>query len=198
MVYCLCRHSVGGQKVRRLACIACATEMSQIETKDDDSIDTLDEHLYIHGMKRVDAPPDGHCIIHSWRMGLADVGTKLEHEDLLQLAVTEISDNLCFYSEFLPDEDLSSQLEEYVLLRNYQSTVVDLMVYALANATNTTCIVFSTRNGEVRTTKIEPRQGNEANHTIHVCKFGPHYDSILDKATTLDAVAGKTTVSLYN
>ena len=111
MVYCLCRHSVGGQKVRRLARLACAIEMSQIETKGDDSIDTLDEHLYIRGMKRVDALPDGHCIIHSWRMGLAKVGTKLEHEDLLQLVLTEISDNLCSYSEFLPDEDLSSQLE---------------------------------------------------------------------------------------
>lgn len=165
--------------------------MSQI---DDDSIDTLDEHLYIHGMKRVDAPPDGHCIIHSWRMGLAELGTKMEHEDLLELAVTEISDNLHFYSEFLPDEDLSSQLEAYALLHNYQSTVVDLMVYALANATNTTCIVFSTLDGEVRTTRIEPRQGNEANHTIHVCKFGPHYDAVLDMRTPPDAVAGKTTV----
>ena len=130
----------------RLACIACATEMSQIN---DNSIDTLDEHLYTHGMKRVDAPPDGHCIIHSCRMGLAEVGTKMEHEDLLQLAVTEISDNLRFYSEFLPDEDLSSQLEAYALLHNYQSTVVDLMVYALTNATNTTCnsVQYTRRRG---------------------------------------------------
>ena len=167
--------------------------MSQI---DDDSIDTLDEHLYIHGIKRVDAPPDGHCVIHRWRMGLAEVGTKMEHEELLQLAVTEISDNLHFYSEFLPGEDLSSQLEAYALVHNYQSTVVDLMVYALANATNTTCIVFSVLDGEVWTTKIEPRPGNEANHTIHVCKFGPHYDAVLDMRTPLDAVAGETTVSL--
>ena len=54
----------------------------------------------------------------------------MEHEDLLHLGVMEISKNLGFYSEFLPDEDLSSQLEAYALLHNYQSTVVDLMVYA--------------------------------------------------------------------
>ena len=67
-----------------------------------------------------------------------------------------------------------------------QSTVVDLMVYALANATQTTCIVLSSRDGEVRTTRIEPREGIDANHTIHVCKFGPHYDAVLDLSTPPD------------
>jgi len=89
-------------------------------------------------------------------MGLAQVSAKMEHEDLLHLGVMEISKNFGFYSEFLPGEDLSSQLEAYALLRNYKSTVVDLMVYALANATQTTCIVLSSRDGEVRTTRIEP------------------------------------------
>jgi len=74
----------------------------------------------------------------------------------------------------------------YALLHNYQSTVVDLMVYALANATQTTCIVLSSRDGEVWTTRIEPREGIDANHTIHVCKFGPHYDAVLDLSTPPD------------
>ena len=98
-------------------------------------------------MKRVEVPPDGHCIIHSWRMGLAAQGAKMEQEQILKLGVAEISANLGFYGEFLPDEDLKCQLEAYALLNNYQSTVVDLMVYALASATHTTCILFSARDG---------------------------------------------------
>ena len=57
-------------------------------------------------MKRVEVPPDGHCIIHSWRMGLAAQGAKMEQEQILKLGVAEISANLGFYGEFLPDEDL--------------------------------------------------------------------------------------------
>ena len=54
-------------------------------------------------------------------MGLAEVSAKMEHEDLLHLGVMEISKNLGFYREFLPDEDLSSQLEAYALLHNYHA-----------------------------------------------------------------------------
>ena len=181
-----CRHSVGGERVLTVACIACATERSLTELEYDDSVDTLDEHLHTHGMKRVEVPPDGHCIIHSWRMGLAAQGAKMEQEQILKLGVAEISENLGFYGEFLPDEDLKCQLEAYALLNNYQSTVVDLMVYALASATHTTCILFSARDGKLRTTRIEPRQGIESNHTIHVCKFGPHYDAVLDMSTPVE------------
>ena len=116
-------------------------------------------------------------------MGLAAKGAKIEQEEILKLGMAEISENLGFYGEFLPDEDLKCQLEAYALLNNYQSTVVDLMVCDLASATHTTCILFSTRDGKLQT-RIEPRQGLESNHTIHVCKFGPHYDAVLDVNTS--------------
>lgn len=108
----------------------------------------------------------------------------MEQKDLLQLCVIEITNNLAFYNEFLPNEDLSRQLEAYVLLHNYHSAVVDLMVYALANVTCTTCIILSAKQGVVRTTRIDPRQGVQSNHVIRVCKIGAHYDAVLDKSAT--------------
>lgn len=135
--------------------------------------------------------PDGHCIIHSWRLSLAEASSMMEEKDLLQLCVTEISNNLVFYSEFLPNEDLSRQLQAYVLLHNYHSAVVDLMVYALANATCTTCIILSAKHGAVRTTRIDPRQGVQSNHIIRVCKIGAHYDAVLDKSDT-PSISGTT------
>ena len=165
-IYIPCRHSVGGKKIPRMSCLACATEVSKcevLEVRNYNSI--MDEYLHSHGMKRVCVPPDGHCILHSWRLGLSEVKAKIEHEKLLHLGVTEIAENLSFYNEFLPNEDLISQLEEYAFLNHYQSTVVDLMVYSLASATCTTCIIFSAPQGVVQETVIEPREGIKSNCT---------------------------------
>lgn len=165
--------------------MACATELSKYEIEDIDmNVSILDEHLDNNGLQRIEAPPDGHCIIHSWRMATAETGADIDHKDLLHLGVTEILNNLDFYSEFLPDEDLKCQLLAYALLRNYHSSVVDLMVYALANATSTTCIVLSAKDGAVRTTQINPREGVKSKYVIRVSKIGSHYDAILDKSTT--------------
>ena len=145
----------------------------------------LDQHLHDHGLKRFQVPPDGHCIIHSWRIGLEEAGSVFNNtKDLLDCGIKDILKNLSFYKEFLPNEDLKHQLEAYALLHNYHSAVVDLMVHALANATCTTCIVLSARCGEVRTTKIDPREGKASKYIIRVCKVGPHYDAVVDKATT--------------
>ena len=123
----------GGTNIPLVSCIVCATEVSKNEAEDIIvNMRCLDEHLDSHGLKRIEVPPDGHCIIHSWRMGLKETST-----DLLHLGVTEILNNLAF----LPNEDLRRQLEAYALLHNYHSAVVDLMVHALANATSTTCVV---------------------------------------------------------
>lgn len=187
-------------RIPMVACMACATEISKSEIEDvSANLSILDEHLEIHGLKRIEVPPDGHCIIHSWRMGLAEACAKIsmKQEDLLHLGVTEITNNLPFYSEFLPDEDLSFQLEAYALLYNYHSAVVDLMVHALANATCTTCIVLSAKCGEVRTTKIDPREGVQSNCTIRVCKVGHHYDAVLAESTTPD-VSGMHYYTLKN
>jgi hypothetical protein len=116
-------------------------------------------------------------------MGLNETSSQIER-DILELGVTEILTNLDFYGEFLPGEDLRRQLEAYALLHNYHSAVVDLMVHALANATRTTCIVLSARHGQVRTTKINPREGVKSNNIIRLCKIGPHYDAVISKSST--------------
>ena len=89
------------------------------------------------------------------------------------MGVTEILNNLAFYGEFLPNEDLRRQL-----------AVVDLMVHALANAISTTCIILSAKHGLVRTTKISPREGVKSTNIIRLCKIGQHYDAVVDKSST--------------
>ena len=177
----LYRHSVGGKKVLKISCLACATEMSQIESEVYDTSD-IDAYLESNGMKRVSVPADGHCILHSWRLGLDEVNVNYEHKKLLQVAVQEISNNLYFYGEFLPNEDLLSQLEAYAIHHQYESTVVDLMVYSLASATCTTCTILSMSGGVVQRTVIKPREGIESMWSISLCKLGPHYDAVVKES----------------
>lgn len=97
--------------------MACATEMSDIY-----DTNSIDAHLQSKGMKRVSVPSDGHCILHSWRLGLDELNIKYGHKQLLQMGVEEISNNLSFYGEFLPNEDLLSQLKAYAIHQQYEST----------------------------------------------------------------------------
>ena len=136
--------------------MACGTEESKIELENSGNVITIDAYLQSQGMRRVSVPADGHCIVHSWRLGLAATNIDISSTELLRRSVDEISNNLSFFKDFLPNEDLLSQLQAYVHLHQYESTVVDLMVYGLANATLTTCVIFSEFRGVVNQTVIEP------------------------------------------
>lgn len=179
----------------KMSCLACATEMSQMENCD---AVCIDNYLQSSGMQRVSVPADGHCILHSWRIGLAEISTEMGYEQLLDAGIAEISNNLSFYSDFLPGEDLLSQLQAYSIQRDYRNTVVDLMVHSLASATCTTCVVLSAPQGVVRKTVIEPRKGIMSTATIYLCKLGMHYDAV-QKASESDVVpltTGKTSVDM--
>jgi hypothetical protein len=94
--------------------------MSQLENRD---VLIIDAYLQSNGRKRVSVPGDGHCILHSWRLALAEVDIEIGYEKLLNIGTAEISNNLHFYHDFLPGEDLVSQLEAYAVHNRYQNTV---------------------------------------------------------------------------
>ena len=139
---------------------------------------SVDAYLQSNAMKRVSVPADGHCILHSWHLALAEVSINLDYEELLKIGIAEISNNLQFYCYFLPGEDLMSQLDAYAIHHNYQNTVIDLMVHSLASATST-CTILSAPQGVVRKTVVEPREGIRSTAAINLCKLGMHYDAVL-------------------
>ena len=62
-----------------IECILCATEFSKNEIENVCSNKrVLDEHLKNHGLKRVEVQSDGHCIIHSWRLGLTEGSSNMK------------------------------------------------------------------------------------------------------------------------
>ena len=178
------------------SCMECAIEASKMVA--DANREALDQHLDSNGLKRFEVARDGHCILHSWKVGLLEAGVRCTVDDLLSGSVADIMNNILFYKEFLPNEDLEKQLQYYAVLRDYDSAVVDLMVYALANATCTTCIVLSVQSGQVNATKISPRQQESSKRTIRVCKVGNHYDAVLQCTSDVSAVAGNNNYTCGN
>ena len=179
------RHSTEDKKIQLLECLACASEESlKDEAQRSNDLSTIDHYLNELSMQRAPVPPDGHCILHSWQVSLASNGLSIELSTLKELVLCEIKSNLQFYQEFFPQQNLDEQLHEYINLRNYSSALVDMMVYALANATSTTCYIVSLQNSECRVTAIQPREGSASERSIHICKIGMHYDAVVDKDST--------------
>ena len=173
-----CRHSAGGKNLLVAECMVCACEASLMEQECNQiQAQKLEEYLDQQGLKRIPVAGDGHCIIHSWKVGLENAGVPVSHaHHLLDAAIDEIVENINFYQDFV-DGDMMEQLTEYRSLGMYQSEVVDMMLYALANATRISCDVLSVRDDRVQTISITPR-GEQPNTTIKVFKLGAHYDGV--------------------
>lgn len=135
-------------------------------------------------VKRVKA--DGHCMIHAFSLGLEEKDGQGEYSEelLLTKIEKEFSGNRQSYSKYggINDEDLKAYIKD----KKYDSGVVDLIPLAVANITNTSISILQVQNGQVKTTPIHPtsKPPEAGERTIHVYKFGDHYDAILERDET--------------
>ena len=149
--------------------------------------DEIDRKLKVLGKVRQHVPGDGHCLIYSWFKALACDSTnhiRLQGcKHLLRMGCSEIEYNLEFYSSFIhfKDIDLIKELRRYEENHDYNGDIVDLMVYALANVTETTAYILTYTGGRVVTLTVPPtRPGRNSKGLIYLCKIGCHYDPALN------------------
>ena len=142
----------------------------------------LDVHLNNWGKQRKPVPADGHCILHAFSLGLREIEDHSDYRvaSLLPKIREELLRNIEFYAPFVGNLDVVAELDSYVISKSYDSGVVDLMLYVLANATQTSILVFYPLEDNVRTLLIPPSNAT-ARRTIYISKIGQHYDAILDK-----------------
>ena len=138
--------------------------------------------------KIIRAGSDGHCMIHAWEIALNELRhkqSKLDYEQLRQLILQEFMVNRKHYSCFVPDTaDISKEVQEYLQDKSYASDVGDLVLYALANATGTSAMIYvEDGDGElVQVTCIKARN-NQSNESINLLKSNQHYDVIVLEET---------------
>ena len=133
--------------------------------------------------KVIKAPADGHCMIHAWNMALErSQGTNQpDYKHLCNLISQEFKKNINWYRKFVSDTtDIAKELQKYLQDKHYASDVGDLVLYALANSTETSAMIFK-EDGErkaVLCSSVEPSSG-QSNNLIKLLKSGQHYDVIV-------------------
>ena len=133
--------------------------------------------------KIIKTPPDGHCIIHAWNIALAKSrGTsELDHKQLCELIYQEFTKSISYYRNFVPDTtDIEKELQKYLESNDYASDVGDMVLNALANATETSATIFI-EDGEcalVQFSHVEPYI-SQSKDIINLLKSGQHYDVIV-------------------
>lgn len=111
--------------------------------------------------------------------------SKPDYKQLCKLIYQEFTKNINWYMNFVCDAtDIGTEVQKYLQDKNYACEVGDLALYALANVTETSAMIF-TEDGErkpVLSSYIEPSSG-QSNDLIKLLKSGQHYDVIVFEDT---------------
>ena len=122
-------------------------------------------------------------MMHAWNIALAKSrGTsKLDHKQLCQLIHQEFTKNISYYRNFTQDTtDIEKEVQKYLQYKNYASVVGDMVLNALANATETSATIFTEdeKCTLVQSSYVKPYSG-QIKDLINLLKSGQHYDVIV-------------------
>ena len=99
--------------------------------------------------------------------------------------VMKLKTNLSFSSDKITSgTNVSRELEEYKKEKKYNKNIVDLVIYALANCTQMTVLIYYVYDGVVKTHEIPPtREAEVPNGRVTLARIGEHYEPVLSTDT---------------
>lgn len=127
---------------------------------------------------------DGHCMIHAWKTALEKskkIQKKPFYRELCNSIYYELTNNINRYSSFVPHTtNIAQEVDMFLQHRNFASDVGDLVLHALANATEISAMVYKEDRGGnlVQSSYVEPING-QSSGLINLLKSGQHYDVII-------------------
>lgn len=140
----------------------------------------LDQELAKTNQVRIPIISDGHCIVRA--LTLESNYPLKSYIKLLHCACNEIEDNLSFYSEkIVSGTNVSRELDEYKKEKKYTKDIVDLVIYALANCTQSTVLIYYVCDSVVKRHEIPPARELEipSNRRVTLARIGEHYEAVL-------------------
>ena len=148
----------------------------------------IDNELFKYKQVRLPVPADGHCVIRAFYKSFVIEGpTEISsYTELLQDACTEIMENLSFYGDKIPAKtDIVQELYNYRVKKVYNQDIVDLVLYALANCTNSTIVIVYVHEGCVKWFEVLPaRKGIVSQRSVTLARIGEHYESVVTQKTS--------------
>ena len=123
-------------------------------------------------------------MIHAWKKAVEKsrkIRNKLSYRELCNSIYYEFTNNTNRYRSFVPHTtNIAEEVDMYLQHRNFASDVGDLVLHALANATEISAMVYKEdRQGNlVQSSYVEPING-QSYGLINLLKSGQHYDVII-------------------
>ena len=113
------------------------------------------------GRKIIKIPSNGHCLLLAIKQSLdSDFQIQREEKNIAQKIWKEIKDRLNFYCEFttLTPDQLMRDAHKYLSMKKntYTLEVVDVIVFAAANALNINIQIWENGNGFLKVLAINP------------------------------------------
>ena len=102
-----------------------------------------------------------------------------------------------YYSDKITsDTDVSYELDKYKRGKKYDQNIVDLVIYALANSTNSLVLIYYVHNGVLKTHQIPPtRNCHVPERHVTLVRLGEHYEAVLNADTFKHNVENTVTIS---
>ena len=148
----------------------------------------IDNELSKYKQVRLPVPADGRCIIRAFYKSFIIEGpTEISsYTELLQDACAEIMENLSFYGDNISAKtDIIQELYNYQVKKVYNQDIADLLLYALANCTNSTIVIVYVHEGCVKRFEVPPAQkGVVSLRSITLARIGQHYESVVTQKTS--------------
>ena len=155
----------------------------------------VQQHIEMIGWKIIKIPSNGHCLLLAIKQSLdSDFQIQREDKNIARKIWKEIKDRLNFYREFttLTPEQLMRDAHKYLSMKKntYTLEVVDVIVFAAANALNINIKIWENDNGFLKVLAINP-SAQQSPATIHLMftwdknpaldplNTNSHYDSIV-------------------
>ena len=144
----------------------------------------LDQELAKTNQVRIPIISDGHCIVRAFYKALIlESNYHLKsYIKLLHCACNEIEDNLSFYSDKIVScTNVSRELDKYQKEKKCNKDIVDLVIYVLANCTQSTVLIYYVCDSIAKTHEIPPAGELEipSNRRVMLARIGKHYEAVL-------------------
>ena len=123
-------------------------------------------------------------MIHAWKIALQnsrEILNKPFYTNLYNSIYDEFTKNITRYSNFVPDTtDFAKEVHNYLHHKDYASDIGDLVLQALANATEISAMIYTEDElgKAVQSSYIKPING-QSKGLINLLKRGQHYDVII-------------------
>ena len=123
-------------------------------------------------------------MLHAWNIALEysrEIQNKKNYNQLCSLIRHEFTGNSDRYKNFISNTtSIAEEVHKYLQDRNYASELGDLVLQALANATEISAMIY-VEDGEgslVQFSTVKPING-QSKGLINLLKKGQHYDVIV-------------------